>query len=335
MIWNNVELFNVEAVETKPNGSIRMLRFPKHVMDVFGRENNKYAIEVGRMTTGCEIRFVCEDADVFVTAEDAEGTVEIFRGDFLVKTQRLQPGVSTRLALRSNLNIDNYDISGVHARFSSKVWRIVFDHDFSGLVDDINPFDEIRPPKPSEVSGKKIIAYGSSITHGACSGFFTNAYVAHTARLLGMDVLCKGMGGSCYCESAVTEYLAQADWDLAMLELAVNMVDFFPVEVFRERAKKVVASALSRKKPVVVISHFAHFNDLPGAEKMAKNDAYVAALQEICEELKCDNLYYINGREIVDDFTYLSADLIHPSLYGHAVMGRKIADIIRKDIKLL
>ena len=73
MIWNHAELFNVEDIEVKPNGSVRMLRFPKPVMDVFGHESGKYPIIVGRMTTGCEIRFVCEDADVFVTAEDIPG----------------------------------------------------------------------------------------------------------------------------------------------------------------------------------------------------------------------------------------------------------------------
>jgi len=335
MIWNNVELHNVEAIETKPNGSIRLLRFPKAVMDVFGKENNKYAIEVGRMTTGCEVRFVCEDADVFVTAEDAEGTVEIFRGDFLVKTQRLQPGISTRLALRSNLSVDKFDLSGVSTKFATHVWRVVFDHDFCGVLDDVRPFGAIRPPMASEVPAKKILGYGSSITHGACAGFFTNSYIAHTAKHLGADVLCKGMGGSCFCESAVAEYLPQAEWDLAVLELAVNMLGNFPVEVFKERAKKVVACALQKGKPVVVISHFTHFKDLPGAENTEINDAYIAALQQVCQELKCENLHYINGREIVDDVTYLTADLIHPSIFGHAMIGRKLADRIRNELGLL
>lgn len=332
MIWNRVELFNVEAIETKPNGAVRMLRFPQNVMDVFGHEGNKYAIVVGRMTTGCEIRFVCEDADVFLSAEDTEGTVEIFRGDFLVRTQKLHPGVRTRLALRSNLNVDKFDLSGVKTNFSTDVWRIVFDHDFCGTVDEICPFGEIRPPMPSEVPAKKMIAYGSSITHGACAGFFTNSYIAHTAKLLGADVQCKGMGGSCFCERAVAEYLPEVEWDLAVLELAVNMLGIFPVETFRERAKYVVECALRKGKPVVVISHFSHFKDLPGAENAAANDAYIAVLQEICQELRCDNLFYINGREIVEDFTWLSADLIHPSLFGHAMMGRKIAEKIQNLI---
>lgn len=335
MIWNNVELFNVEAIETKPNGSIRLLRFPKAVMDVFGKESSKYPIIVGRMTTGCEIRFVCPDADVFVTAEDVDGCVEIFRGDFLVRTQRLHAGVSTRLELRSNLNVDNFDLSGVKTMISTDVWRVVFDHDFCGTVDEIRPFGEIRPPMASEVPAKKIIGYGSSITHGALAGFFTNSYIAYTAKLLGADVLCKGMGGSCFCESAVAEYLPAADWDLAVLELAVNMVGIFPVEVFRQRAKYVVECALRKGKPVVVISHFGHFKDLPGAANAEINEAYITALQEICKELACDNLYYVNGREIVDDFTYLGADLIHPSIYGHAMIGRKMAEKIRNEFKLL
>lgn len=333
MIWNNVELFNVEDIEVKPNGSVRMFRFPKPVMDIFGHESGKYPITVGRMTTGCEVRFVCKDADVFVTAEDAEGSVEIFRGDFLVRTQRLQPGISTRLELRSDLSVDGCNLSGVLTNFATNVWRIVFDHDFCGLVDEIRPFGKIRPPMPAELPEKKIIAYGSSITHGACAGFFTNAYVAHMARLLGADVLCKGMGGSCFCESEVADYLPKADWDLAVLELAVNMVGIFPVEVFRQRAKKVVENAVRTGKPVVVISHFRHSRDLPGAGGAEENEAFITALQEICRQLQCENLYYLDGREALEDYTWLSADMIHPSIYGHAMMGRKIADWIRKTVK--
>ena len=97
MIWKNAELFNAEAVEVNENGALRMLRFPKDVTENFGRESGDFPMWVSRLTTGCEIRFVCDAADVYVMAPEEEGCVEIFRGDFLVRTQRLAPGVSTRI----------------------------------------------------------------------------------------------------------------------------------------------------------------------------------------------------------------------------------------------
>ena len=106
-----------------------------------------------------------------------------------------------------------------------------------------------------------------------------------------------------FCESEVADYLPQADWDLAVLELAVNMVGIFPVEVFRQRAKKVVENAVRTGKPVVVISHFRHSRDLPGAAGAEENEAFVTALQEICRQLQCDNLYYLDGNLVYGFYT--------------------------------
>ncbi len=87
--------------------------------------------------------------------------------------------------------------------------------------------------------------------------------------ILGSDVLCKAMGGSCFIQRDVADYIVNESWDVAIFERGYS------------------------------------------------------------------DLYYIRGKDIVTDFGYLLSDLIHPSPYGHAEMGRKIASIIRKEFKLL
>lgn len=335
MIWNNVELFNVEDIDERNDGAIRLLRFPKNVTNVFGVGKLIYPMTVGRMTTGCEIRFVTEAADIILSAEDADGVVEIYRGDFLCRTMTLKAGTVTRIPFRHQQYFSDADISGVKGRFSSDVWRVVFAWDYSVVIHDINPIREIRPPRPDEVPEKKILAYGSSITQGTCSGPHSNSYLSRIGRILGADTLCKGMGGSCFCEKEVADYIPTVDWDVAILELAVNMVPRFDVEVFRERAAYVVEKALTKNKPVVLISHFRHFNDLPGAANGEKNESYIKCCEEMYNTLKCENLYYISGREIVSDFTYLTSDLIHPSPFGHGEIGRKIADKLHNDFKII
>jgi hypothetical protein len=38
-----------------------------------------------------------------------------------------------------------------------------------------------------------------------------------------------------------------------------------------------------------------------------------------------DQLYLIEGEEILTDFCYLTCDLIHPSDFGHIIMGQNLA----------
>ena len=64
MLWNNIELHNVARIEER-EGATHIWRFPKSVQDMLDRDRfPTYSPGVGRMTTGCEMRFVAEGADV-------------------------------------------------------------------------------------------------------------------------------------------------------------------------------------------------------------------------------------------------------------------------------
>ena len=332
MIWKNIELFNIAETEVRGDGAIYLYRFPSTVREAFTRSLVSYAAEVGKLTTGCELRFVGKNADVFLSADVYEGTVEIYRGDFFCRVERLQHGVMKKIELREN-TVDTYQPQS--GRFSPNVWRIVFDHDLRVVLHDVCSPDDIRPPHADEVPAKKLIAYGSSITHSACAQLFTNSYIYNVAKRLGADVLCKGMGGSCHIESEVADYLYNEEWDFASLELGINMVEVYPVSVFEERARHLITTLLKKGKPIVLISNFTSYHNIPTSAFYKENAAYVACLEKLYNELKCDNLYYIRGQEIVTEWDYLTADLLHPSPYGHFEMGRKIAEKIRNEFKIL
>ena len=166
-----------------------------------------------------------------------------------------------------------------------------------------------------EVPNKKIIAYGSSITHSACAVLYTNSYVHTMAKALNADVLCKGMGGNCFIQKPVADYVIQEDWDVALLELGINMLDCYPVSVFEERATYLIENILKQNKPVVLISNFTSFRSLPTDPLRQVNDDYVACLEKIYQRFACDHLFYIRGQDIVTDWEYLCSDLLHPSPY--------------------
>ena len=333
MIWKNVELYNVYTTQPRADGALYLRRFPLSCHEEFSSSPYEIVPLAGSLTTGCELRFVAKSADVYLSAEEFDGTVEVYRGDFFCRVERLQAGVVTKIELRKTA-VDVYTPTQ-NCRFSPCVWRIIFDHDCRIMLHDIQSDGEIRPPVEGETPNKKIIAYGSSITHSAGAQLFTNSYIYNVGKRLGVDVLCKGMGGSCLIHKKVVEYLPKENWDVAILELGINMIDLFPVEVFETRARQLISNMLVCGKPIVLISNFTSYRSMPSDTLYHVNEAYVATLEKLYKELKTVNLYYIRGADIVTDWDYLTSDLLHPSPYGHAEMGRKIAQKIHEEFKIL
>ena len=66
-----------------------------------------------------------------------------------------------------------------------------------------------------------------------------------------------------------------------------------------------------------------------------RNDKFVdygEILKQIKEEINSENLILIDGEEVLDSFSYLCYDMVHPSEYGHVRMGENLANILKKYI---
>ena len=331
MIWNNVELFNVSEIKEQEDGSLTVYRFTSKAREAFADGMRDYAVGVGEMTTGCEIRFVGEGADISLHCTNDNGSVEIYRGDFFVRRETIAQNSDHTVVLRSDLGTDRHNVSWYKGKYSTDVWRVVFGHEGRLQINSIKPISDIRPPMASELPEKSVIAYGSSITHSACSVAFTNSYVYTLGRCLGAQMLCKGMGGSCFAQKDVVDYVADQPTDAALLELGINMIDT-PIDVFEfeRRAEYAVQRVLASGKKVILISNFTSHHNFSSGEYHEKNEQFVNKLEEIYERNKCDRLFYIKGRDIVNELSYLTADILHPAPYGHIFMGHRIAEKLRE-----
>ncbi|WP_214628493.1 SGNH/GDSL hydrolase family protein [Paenibacillus agaridevorans] len=90
---------------------------------------------------------------------------------------------------------------------------------------------EVRPPTSDELPKEAIIAYGSSITQGAGATVHSSSYIQQLGRRTGMDIMNKGLSGSCFCERGMANYLRRAEgWGTALLELGVNMRGRVPLD---------------------------------------------------------------------------------------------------------
>lgn len=330
MIIDNIMYHNFDSVE-KTNQGMRLGRFSEKLMNTV----NPHARYMARYACNCEMRFVTDANTCFVSLLSEEGSarVDIYYGDYMIQERILESGVITRINLTkpqpvSDLDGDFYK----NNKFKYGVWRLHF-HNTVITVCGVDTLGQaVRPPLPEEMPGKTMLSYGSSISHGSGAVYNPVSYVNSTAYRLGVDCLAKGVGGSCFIENEVAdEFSARSDWDFALFELGVNMVDRFEVEVFKERFNYFADKMYQTGKKLVFLTMFPYtlLYRKNSEELQKKYRKMNEIIREKCSEFDKERVMLVEGSDILTTTEMLSADGIHPSTEGHIMMGQKLAEIIK------
>lgn len=337
-LLENVELFNAGELEDYHGGFI-LRRYP----DRLSRFLSSEGADMSKQSTGCEIRFVKTERGkirVNISTENEGTYILLYRGD------RLEAGYSVdkRRSIVINDNpcdkIKNPDFFSRDS-FSKDVIRLVLQGDYVSL-DSIETYGrKIRRPRPDEVPQKTILAYGSSITHGARSGNTQLTYASFAGQLLGAQVLNKGLAGSCLCENEVADYFAEnIKYDMFVFEHGTNMYAYGmsenygidgTVKFIRERGEYMLSRMLEKNpdKPIFLIMPL---RPETAYEKPSDYEAIARAVSEMHKNAASDKCILITAEELESKTSVVTADLIHPSPEGHAVMGFNLAEIIKKHI---
>lgn len=342
MIFQNLEFHNVEVLE-KTNLGVMLQRFPKEVRNQLGHWEHERGRFYSMASTCCEIRFVT-DAPFFrisLSSLEADTCVAIYKGCFFHSVHRIAAGVVTTLHVETPPHLQQVEPSRLTGYpFSTDVWRIVFGKDACGIFCGLDVFDHtIRPPCASEKPTLKWLAYGSSITFGVRAGSVENSYVMQAARRVGADVFNKAIAGSCFCDPCIAKYFAeQTFWSFATLELGINMVGRFSAQEFEERASFLVQRLLQSNPghPVVLLTPFpAHYLfDRDQTSESSRNfGLFGLALEKIEERFRREDLFLIHGSELLTDVSGLTTDLLHPSDYGHILIGHRLAEKLQVILK--
>lgn len=336
VIYNHLEFHNVaelEAVDGLPG--FRLQRFPREVRNCLGHKEHERGRFFGQRSVGCEIRFVT-DARFFritLSAVEGDGNVFVYKGNFLHSHHPLKAGVVTTLHLEEPPKFGEVKTEALEGyAFSSGVWRLLFGKDCCITFLHIDTFGHgTRPPEKRETPRLKWLAYGSSITFGGDTVIYSNAYVQQAARRIKADVLNKGMAGSCFCDEAMVHYLAEnEEWDFATLELGVNMRGRFTAEEYEQRVRYLIDTMLHKnpEKPVIVIGIYpngAEYALNPENAATRSNTEFNRITEKLVAEKNNPRLYFIEGKDILTDYSGLSVDLLHPSDEGHILMGENLA----------
>lgn len=338
MIYKNIEIHNIAELVNNDDGSVSWKRVPEFVLEKMEKPAGK---QVVYNSTGVELRFVIKGESVVIrmsaTDNDSKSfnPFHIFRGGIqgTWEDHEVHCCVSSEpdnFVIKRSENIERLKEMSmkIGSEWEPEVVRVIFDRGKYKIYDIIG---DVVPPTKEQLPKLTMLSYGSSITHGSNSIDASHSWVSVVAHNLNLDSRNLGMAGSCALEPEMAEYISsegeKGNWDIATLELGINVLDWEEEKIY-SRVENMIKQVAGRnpEKHIFVISPFYHcgddFDENDNAKKWRK------IIEDIIRKLDYSNVEYINGLDVLDNMSYISADEVHPNIYG----VQRIADIITKRI---
>jgi hypothetical protein len=334
MIYKGVELHGIaEILPDQGKPGFLLSRYPLRVVD-----HMELNFPAHCFCAGAEIRFNISGGKAgFFLARDADAPVNAigicevwfgpFQGDWERSPRFITPeGNWIEVSLPKNIDELVAAAAASGSPWDPRLARLVLPYDFSCRLVEIR--GEVAPPRPEQSPKKKMLAYGSSITHGGSAVRPTESWAMRLADSLGIDLINLGLAGNCRLEPAVAEMIAERmDWDFAIFELGINLIDTMEPAEFAARAERFLA-VMGRIRPearIYCIDLFSNGADLRDDEKFT---AFRRAVRTAVEKSGSKRIVHLDGRRLLDPVRGLCDSLLHPSARGHEEIARKLFAII-------
>ena len=329
LIHDNLAFHNVAELLPAPGGGLHLARFPQRDWSPIDSAVGDITV---RSSNGSEIRFVTNAHRIRLYLRSMHGhadTVHLMGNQIVSREGRIPEGRIHCLHLDiPQLEPNRTDASRAPGGFSPKVYRIyscAMQLAYHGM--DVMG-GAVRPPTPDELPKRRWLAYGSSITQGG--GTFHN-YVNAAAQMLEVQVCNLGMGGSCYIEPQIADFIAgRDDWDFASFELGINMAQNGGSNTrFAEKVNYLIDRVTSQRpgKPIFLITIFntgcLHEKEPSGWQRDAleKNEILRAAAARFPRQVTL-----LDGCALAPDFRGFQTDLVHPEPFAATRMGLALAE---------
>ena len=334
----NLQFFGVSEIKKTDDG-LQLLRYPEKVVDGLGvpekdenggwtktYTNHTYS---ARVCIGIEIRCIYDGNEMRVTLQGSKPiTVMVFAGDYQIGYYKLNAGKNTFKAIR-NANSFGVKESSCN-RYPMNLWRIVPESDEPVTLCDVETDGEYT--KPEEHQKPCMLVYGSSISQGCGTPFVTLNYVDVAANVLGIEVKNKALAGGCFCEKSVLDFLLNEQFDCAYFELGTNIANR-PIDVIEERVGGFI-DTMANAFPDKTLYFMTPIKGLSDVSDTAEEyGEYFKNTKTVimAHAKKYKNAVLLNGHELLDKGYYLSADILHPSAFGHIMMGLNFARMLKRS----
>lgn len=340
MQYKNVEIHNIGEIVPSEKG-ITWIRVPKAVFDGVETEGGKDQLQC---CTGVEIRFVIKSGDSAklimrcITDEslDMVPICHVWRGGIQGgwedhEVNKYIGRTDTELVIKKTADTEHLKrmTKAAGTQWDGEVIRVIFDRGKFELIDIIG---DVQPPRPDQMPKKTLLSYGSSITHGSNAIDASHSWTSQIAHNLDYDLINLGMAGSCHMEESIADHIAsegeKGNWDVATLELGINVLDW-ENDLIDSRVTNIITQVAGRNpdKNIFVISPFYCDDDFTNAGKAANWRKHI---KDVVDKLQYKNVTYINGTDILGEMKYISADAVHPNIYGVQQIADKLTKIIKQ-----
>jgi lysophospholipase L1-like esterase len=192
----------------------------------------------------------------------------------------------------------------------------------------------------------RVLFHGDSITHGHGATSPRETYVCQSCEKAGCTALNFGFGGTAWADNVVAQTIAsRSDWDILVIALGTNSFGGTDaagkpetVAQYKQKYDAFLSTirASAPTKPIVAMTPILNRFDL----KPTRNNNgeiptdYRDAIAEVVKRRQPadNNLYFLNGMELVNDPIYLwVTDQVHPNDAG----TQRIADGVAAALKPL
>ncbi len=341
VIYKNIEIHNAAQLDINESGAV-WYRLPKSVCDMLELDKEK---KVCTNSTGVELRFKItgESATIKMECIDDEkagvvSSFHIFRGGIQGGWQDVElncyvPAKPHLFEIKKPENMESLKkISAeINSPWSPEVVRIIFDRGHYRIIDVMG---DVAAPEANDVPKDTLLCYGSSITHGSNALDLSHTWASVLAHNMKMDCRNLGMAGTCAMEPEVADYIADEGehgrWSVAMIELGINVLNWDEEKIYH-RARYTIETIASRnkEKPIFVISPFYCADEI---DPNHRADIWRKQLKIITNELNLPNVTMINGLDLLGDVSLLSADMVHPNIYGVMQITDRLTDIVKNKV---
>lgn len=322
MLYKGIELHNVAHLIHHPDG-ITWLRVPEKAFNSLETDMGK---SMAQNAIGVELRFVIKNDPVKITMQSLSPgfltNFHVFYGGLQGgwdghEWDKFIPTEPREFVFKRPQNMETLKAMTKHAKldWDPEVVRIKFER---GNIMILKIEGDVMPPTKEQTPKQTILNYGSSITHGSNALSISNAWPSVVAHHLKRDLRNLGMAGSCRMEPDMVDYIArlgeQDQWQMAILELGINALDFSE-PLIRERVLNTLHQIAGRNphKPIFIISPFYSDDDF---KQLGRAHKWRILIEKLVKEKNYPNVHLINGLDLLGDMSLISADEVHPNLFG-------------------
>ncbi|MBC2601568.1 SGNH/GDSL hydrolase family protein [Puniceicoccus vermicola] len=323
-----------EFIEHPESGLSAISRIPQSVREHLNDNARQRAL----YSTGCEIRFRLQSPSAKIhirtceigAAHHGPGLGQILFGDF--SQTYFYVGKEPTVV---EINAPDYEhlskACNQSSLFDPRLLRVLLPTHTA--ICEVSVEGEIAPPEAGDIPSRRILNYGSSITHGSGALTSRECWAGCCAHNLGFDLINLGFGGGCHCEPEMTEYLCQRnDFDCAIIETGINMLGL-EASLVNERIENLIRrlSSTHSEVPIFCLGVFPCDEDI-GKDWNGRAEEIRQFVQKLVATIDSPNLHFIDGKQAVRHSLGMTVDLTHPSPAGMIEIGTYVARQIRKTL---